>query len=221
MSKSQLASLFAELFSAHPCYPPCYRRSGTSVSPCSLPRNSREHPTSIYTSPPPFSAWVPPWSERTLAASLAVRRSYPLPTRPLLETDPESVASLSFPSYPTLSLSVPLALVGLSALVLSSFSTLPTFLTPTHELDPTRYMVFLGILSPGINLFSAFFMRVIPPRPLKPVSTSEAPTEPINSMLHLDEHTPLLVGGPEAAREDVEAAERGKEVRWTNESRWK
>lgn len=32
--------------------------------------------------------------------------------------------------------------------------------------------------------------------------------------MHLDEHTPLIIGGPEAAREDAEAIVRGKE-RWT------
>lgn len=34
---------------------------------------------------------------------------------------------------------------------------------------------------------------------------------PIGRLLHLDEHTPLLIGGPEAARQDAEGLAEGKE----------
>ncbi len=116
-------------------------------------------------------------------------------------------ASLSFPSHPTIALSIPLSLIGLSSLFLSSFSYLPTFLTPssspTHELNATKFLIFLGIFSPTINLFSALFMRVLPPRPAGV------------KLVNVDERTPLLVEGPEAAREEVEEMERGKEVSWT------
>lgn len=40
------------------------------------------------------------------------------------------------------------------------------------------------------------------------------PRSPVSQLLHLDEHTPLIIGGPNAAREDAEAVVRGKE-RWT------
>jgi hypothetical protein len=37
----------------------------------------------------------------------------------------------------------------------------------------------------------------------------------MSQSLHLDEHTPLLIGGIEAAWEEVEEMERGKDVTWT------
>ncbi|RSH83997.1 putative monocarboxylate transporter mch1 [Saitozyma podzolica] len=167
-------------------------------------------------------------------------------------------ASLSFPSHPTLSLSVPLSLIGLSSLVISSFSNLPAFLTPSRELDPKRFLLFLGIFSPAINLWSALFMKIIPqpiqlhhhhhhehlpyhddpeqnvtgnqngaavaePTP-EPEPESETfsdddddsvASSPISELLHLSEHTPLLIGGPEAAREEAEAMVHGKDVKWT------
>lgn len=46
------------------------------------------------------------------------------------------------------------------------------------------------------------------------VDEDGVPHSPVSQLLHLDEHTPLIIGGPEAAREDAEAIVRGKE-RWT------
>ncbi|KAK4688251.1 hypothetical protein P7C73_g1872, partial [Tremellales sp. Uapishka_1] len=128
-------------------------------------------------------------------------------------------SSLSFPSKPTLALSIPLSLVGLSSLFLSSFSTLPFFLnkaTPP-ELDAEKYMTFLGIAAVSVNLFGFIFMRVIPPIPASKIDIDEArvPKSPIGRLLHLDEHTPLLIGGPEAAREEAEAKEEGKAEGWS------
>jgi hypothetical protein len=40
-------------------------------------------------------------------------------------------------------------------------------------------------------------------------------SSPISELLHLSEHTPLLIGGPEAAREEAEAMVHGKDVKWT------
>jgi hypothetical protein len=37
----------------------------------------------------------------------------------------------------------------------------------------------------------------------------------MSQSLHLDERTPLLIGGIEAAWEEVEEMERGKDVSWT------
>jgi hypothetical protein len=59
-------------------------------------------------------------------------------------------------------------------------------------------------------------MKVLPtvaPEPAQ--SEGTVPPSPIGQLLHLDEHTPLLIGGPEAGREDAEAMERGKDVTWT------
>ncbi|KLT41697.1 MFS general substrate transporter [Cutaneotrichosporon oleaginosum] len=136
-----------------------------------------------------------------------------------------TTASLSFPSHPTLSLSLPLACMGLSSLFLSSFSSIPVFQVG-GELDPVRYLTFLGLLSAAVNLFAAVFMRVIPPDP--PVLHDDVDTDSedgwdhayndyadLSASLHLDERSPLLIGGPEAAREDVEAQELGKASRWT------
>ena len=147
-------------------------------------------------------------------------------------------ASLSFPSYPTLSLSIPLSLVGFSSLVISSFSSLHYFQTPPPEsdLDAVKFVTFLGILSPVINLFSAVFMRVISPahspsaREERQHDVEEGADESdaesdmdseaerymtMSQSLHLDERTPLIIGGIEAAWEDVEEMERGKDVTWT------
>lgn len=123
-------------------------------------------------------------------------------------------ASLSFPTHPTLSLSLPLSLIGLSSLALSSFSSLPIFISPsTGDLDPVKFLFFLGLLSPGINLFGALFMRIIQPTTLPPLEQGvqspgqdqdTEPSSPISQYLHLSEHTPLLIGGPEAARPALE-----------------
>jgi hypothetical protein len=39
--------------------------------------------------------------------------------------------------------------------------------------------------------------------------------ELLSRSLHLDERSPLIIGGIEAAREEVEAMEKGKYVKWT------
>lgn len=70
---------------------------------------------------------------------------------------------MSFPSHPTLSLSLPLALLGLSPLILSSFSTLPAFTVPGHDIDAVKFLTFLGCFSMGVNLFASMFMRVTLP----------------------------------------------------------
>ncbi|WRT63169.1 uncharacterized protein IL334_000072 [Kwoniella shivajii] len=145
-------------------------------------------------------------------------------------------ASLSFPSHPTLALSLPLSLVGLSALVLSSFSSLPIFQAKgTTDLDPARFLFFLGILSPCINIFGSLFMKVIPQPELfgeirlpegqqdeDDIDSSELGgdgdmgemSESIGQLLRLDERTPMLIGGIEAAWEEIEAMEQGKDI-WT------
>jgi hypothetical protein len=115
--------------------------------------------------------------------------------------------------------------MGLSSLFLSSFSSIPVFQVG-GELDPVRYLTFLGLLSAAVNLFAAVFMRVMPPDP--PVLHDDVDTDSedgydhayndyadLSASLHLDERSPLLIGGPEAAREDVEAQELGKSARWT------
>jgi hypothetical protein len=113
-----------------------------------------------------------------------------------------------------LALSVPLSLLGLSSLVLSSFSTLPTFQTSTQELDARKFIIFLGIICPAVNLFGALFMRVVP-QPIYDEEDLETSDGPIDQLLHLNEHTPLLIGGPEAGRQDAEEALHGKDVKWT------
>ncbi|TXT13159.1 hypothetical protein VHUM_01560 [Vanrija humicola] len=136
-----------------------------------------------------------------------------------------TTASLSFPAYPTLALSLPLALIGLSPSFLSSFS--PWFTLPGGELDAVHYIAFLGLLSLGVNLFGALFMRVtLPELPIIDDADSidsdfhygygpaEAAAD-LSASLHLDERTPLLIGGVEAAREEVEAEMSGKEVKWS------
>ena len=145
-------------------------------------------------------------------------------------------ASLSFPTHPTLSLSLPLSLVGLSSLFLSSFSSLSIFQSPPpdSDLDPVKFLTFLGILCPIINLFGSLFMRVLPPTTAPPKvrlrddgesvrsnateSTLDDEAERYLTMsqsLHLDERTPLLIGGIEAAWEEVEEMEKGNDVSWT------
>ncbi|ORX35110.1 major facilitator superfamily domain-containing protein [Kockovaella imperatae] len=144
-------------------------------------------------------------------------------------------ASLSFPHYPTLSLSVPLSLLGLSSLFLSSFSSLSTFQSPAPnpELLPVRFLTFLGILCPAINLFSAIFMKTIPPLPPKIKLVTDAQndedsdaeeeaydalaeaTMAMSQSLHLDERSPWLLGGYEAALEEVEAMQKGTAKQWT------
>lgn len=57
-------------------------------------------------------------------------------------------------------------------------------------------------------------MRVVP-QPTIEEEDQEIPASPIGQLLHLDEHTPLLIGGPEAGRQDAEEQLHGKEVRWT------
>ncbi|ODN86849.1 hypothetical protein L198_07214 [Cryptococcus wingfieldii CBS 7118] len=140
-------------------------------------------------------------------------------------------ASLSFPSHPTLSLSLPLSLIGLSSLAISSFSTLPTFLSPeTHDLDPVKFLFFLGVLSPAVNLFGFAFLRIVPPAsPHKSLHThlpGDAPDsdadsdqdpslDPLSASLNLSEHTPLLIGGPRSALDEIEEDQaRGRDVAW-------
>lgn len=149
-----------------------------------------------------------------------------------------TTASLSFPRYPTLALSLPLACIGLSSLALSSIGRLPVF-QRAGELDAIKYIRFLGILVPGTNLFASLFMNIIPSEPLaaatapEPPSDVEAvfsPTSPgtmtaapstvrrlsypdaPEHLLNPSEHTPLLIGGPEAlysaVREEEEEARK-------------
>ncbi|TYJ53050.1 hypothetical protein B9479_006329 [Cryptococcus floricola] len=141
-------------------------------------------------------------------------------------------ASLSFPSHPTLSLSLPLSLIGLSSLAISSFSTLPTFLSPTtHDLDPVKFLFFLGVLSPAVNLFGFAFLRIVPPAlPDKSLLPGDDPDpdsdsaslhdpdpalDPLTLSLNLSEHTPLLIGGPRSALDEIEQDQAlGRDVAW-------
>jgi len=144
-------------------------------------------------------------------------------------------ASLSFPTHPTLSLSLPLSLVGLSSLFLSSFSTLSIFQSPPpdSDLDPVKFLTFLGVLCPLINLFGSMFMRVLPQTTPSPKVRLREDGESVHTddsesiddeaeryltmsqSLHLDERTPVLIGGIEAAWEEVEEMEKGHDVNWT------
>lgn len=140
-----------------------------------------------------------------------------------------TTASLSFPAHPTLSLSVPLSFMGLSSLFLSSFSNLSTFEDDNGELNVVKYLGFLGTLSLCVNLFSSVFMRILPPKQdeMDDAQGWDSDSEyeayghdsltiaDLASSLHLDERTPLLIGGIEAARKDVEAEQHGQDVRWT------
>lgn len=104
--------------------------------------------------------------------------------------------------------------MGLSSLALSSFSSLRIFISPsTGDLDPVKFLFFLGLLSPSVNLFGALFMRIIqpttPPLLEQDIQTTAqdegtGPNLPIDQFLHLSEHSPLLIGGPEAARPALE-----------------
>lgn len=104
--------------------------------------------------------------------------------------------------------------MGLSSLALSSFSSLRIFISPsTGDLDPVKFLFFLGLLSPSVNLFGALFMRIIQPTTPPPLeqdiqTTAQdegtGPNLPIDQFLHLSEHSPLLIGGPEAARPALE-----------------
>jgi hypothetical protein len=65
-------------------------------------------------------------------------------------------------------------------------------------------------------------MRVLPPAPLSTQGLDPEEEEDreyddalLSRSLQLDERTPLLFGGIEAAREEVEAMNRGKNVKWT------
>lgn len=99
-----------------------------------------------------------------------------------------TTASLSFPRYPTLALSLPLSCIGLSSLALSSLGRLGMFqetvklasqrgqigVIPsawlvqiakadlTKELNSVKFLRALGILVPTINIWSSLFMNVVP-----------------------------------------------------------
>lgn len=88
------------------------------------------------------------------------------------------------------------------------------FHTATNELDAKKFITFLGIICPLVNLFGAVFMKVVPPVPIAE-DDLEVPNSPISQLLHLDEHTPLLIGGPGAARQEAEAEALSKEHKWT------
>lgn len=97
------------------------------------------------------------------------------------------------------------------------------------DVDPKKFLGFLAILVPCINLFGALFMRVILPEP--PSATEAAldqgehehsvENSPIQQLLHLDEHTPLLIGGEEAAREEAVLKDQGKVIDWSMKLLWK
>jgi hypothetical protein len=57
-------------------------------------------------------------------------------------------------------------------------------------------------------------MRVVP-QPTITLDEIEVSDSPIEQLLHLDEHTPLLIGGPESGRQDAEDELRGKDHTWT------
>lgn len=142
-----------------------------------------------------------------------------------------TTATLNFPKFPTLALSIPLSFLGLSSLFLSSLGRLPWFQEELpepaqgRELNPVRFLRFIGIIVPLVNLFAGTFLIVIPPAipedllpqgdvdpelfedddgndTLEPpdlsrsfLSYRSAASEDIR---HLAERTPLLIGGPEA-----------------------
>jgi hypothetical protein len=157
-----------------------------------------------------------------------------------------TTASLSFPAYPTISLSLPLSLFGLSSLFLSLLGGLRPFQAAPEDsgmlvdpeippppyaadVDPKKFLTFLAILVPCINMFGTIFMRVISPLPPSATTTMldeaehehSVPNSPISQLLHLDEHTPLLIGGEEAVREEAVLKEEGKTVDWTARKLWK
>jgi hypothetical protein len=132
-----------------------------------------------------------------------------------------TTASLSFPHYPTLALSLPLSAIGLSSLFLSSIARAPMFMG-VSELNAVKYVSFLAIMVPVVNLFSSIFLRILPsdevPPPESPVqelggfglAASIDYTDAPQHLLNPTERTPLLFGGPEAvyaaAREETEEA---------------
>lgn len=80
-----------------------------------------------------------------------------------------TTATLNFPKYPTLALSIPLSFLGLSSLFISSLGRLSWFQDDLKgeeqgkELNPVKFLAFLGIIVPIVNLFAAMFLIVIPP----------------------------------------------------------
>jgi hypothetical protein len=101
---------------------------------------------------------------------------------------------------------------------------LPTFTIPGHDIDAVKFLTFLGFFSMAVNLFASMFMRVTLPVVRdhfdddsdSEIDPGESTIMDLSASLHLDERTPLLIGGPEAAREDVEGEMHGKEiVRWS------
>ncbi len=140
-----------------------------------------------------------------------------------------TTASLSFPHHPTVALSLPLSAIGLSSLFLSSIARDRFFNDTTTsndsaevELDAIKFLSFLAILVPAVNIISFIFMRIIssnevPPPHESPVAEPSEVLAPdyADSPAHLldpTEHTPLLIGGPEAlyaaAREESQDARR-------------
>lgn len=101
---------------------------------------------------------------------------------------------------------MPLSIFGLSPLILSflaSFFTTTTS-TGTIEINPQKYLLFLGIFLPVVNLISAFGLKVLPweeEEEEEVESTSSSPAVLIDSGFGasrintplLDEHTPLLL----------------------------
>jgi hypothetical protein len=80
-----------------------------------------------------------------------------------------TTATLNFPKFPTLALSIPLSFLGLSSLFISSLGRLPWFQDEAKgdeqgkELNPVKFLAFLGVVIPIVNLFAAMFLIVIPP----------------------------------------------------------
>lgn len=80
-----------------------------------------------------------------------------------------TTATLNFPKFPTLALSIPLSFLGLSSLFISSLGRLPLFQDDLKgeeqgkELNPVKFLAFLGVIIPLVNLFAAMFLIVIPP----------------------------------------------------------
>lgn len=80
-----------------------------------------------------------------------------------------TTATLNFPKFPTLALSIPLSFLGLSSLFISSLGRLSSFQDELKgdeqgkELNPVKFLCFLGIIVPVVNLFAALFLIVIPP----------------------------------------------------------
>ncbi|KAJ9123953.1 hypothetical protein QFC22_000744 [Naganishia vaughanmartiniae] len=80
-----------------------------------------------------------------------------------------TTATLNFPKFPTLALSIPLSFLGLSSLFLSSLGRITWFQDSlpneehTRELNPVKFLRMLGIMIPLVNIFAAMFLIVIPP----------------------------------------------------------